>query len=114
MIALSAINHDAHLNYLHPNRMPWEEATNGDELDFLSNALIGAPGEQDKLIAYLGLVPPFVAIKASRERIITIPLTTTLRLSVRVGLQGTTWSSSSPTIQVSLDPKACMTLSRPQ
>ncbi|MFV9076668.1 hypothetical protein ABQ397_10330 [Serratia fonticola] len=47
------INEYAHLNYLHPNRMPWEQAAVGDELDFLSCALVGEAGQEDKAVAYL-------------------------------------------------------------
>jgi len=47
------INQYAHLNYLHPNRMPWEQAANDRELDFLSRALVGEAGQEDKAVAYL-------------------------------------------------------------
>ncbi|CAB3746822.1 diiron oxygenase [Paraburkholderia humisilvae] len=47
------INHDAHLHYLHPNRMRWEHAAGPDELLFLSQALIGDAGQEKKAIAYL-------------------------------------------------------------
>lgn len=47
------INEYAHLNYLHPNRMPWEQAAVGGELDFLSCALVGEAGQEDKAVAYL-------------------------------------------------------------
>lgn len=48
-----AINHDAHLNYLHPNRMPWDQAATSRELDFLSRALVGEAGQENKAVAYL-------------------------------------------------------------
>lgn len=47
------INQYAHLNYLHPNRMPWERAAELDELDFLSRVLVGKAGEERKAVAYL-------------------------------------------------------------
>jgi hypothetical protein len=47
------INQNAHLNYLHPNRMPWQHAAVPEELDFLSRVLIGKAGEERKAIAYL-------------------------------------------------------------
>lgn len=53
MNELSSINRSAHLHYLHPNRMPWNEAASDLELDFLSRSLIGRPNEEDKAVAYL-------------------------------------------------------------
>ena len=53
MNQLKNINQYAHLNYLHPNRMPWEQAATDSELDFLSRALIGETGQVEKAIAYL-------------------------------------------------------------
>ena len=47
------INQYAHLNYLHPNRMPWERAATDSELDFLSRALVGVAGQEKKAVAYL-------------------------------------------------------------
>ncbi|VEA66781.1 Uncharacterised protein [Serratia plymuthica] len=47
------VNQYAHLNYLHPNRMPWEQAATDSELDFLSRALVGEAGQEKKAIAYL-------------------------------------------------------------
>lgn len=53
MTDFKSINQHAHLNYLHPNRMPWEQAANDRELDFLSRALVGEAGQEDKAVAYL-------------------------------------------------------------
>lgn len=53
MIDFKAINQHAHLNNLHPNCMPWEQAATDRELDFLSRALVGERGQEDKAVAYL-------------------------------------------------------------
>ncbi|AUQ25154.1 hypothetical protein [Dickeya zeae] len=53
MDAFKSINQYAHLNNLHPNRMPWEEAATDKELAFLSWALVGQHEQQPKAIAYL-------------------------------------------------------------
>ncbi|URQ61628.1 hypothetical protein LQ939_04720 [Pantoea alhagi] len=53
MINFKTINHAAHLNYLHPNRMTWEQAATDRELDFLSRALVGEAGQENKAVAYL-------------------------------------------------------------
>lgn len=53
MTDFKSINQYAHLNYLHPNRMPWEQAASDRELDFLSRALVGEAGQEDKAVAYL-------------------------------------------------------------
>lgn len=50
---LKIINELAHINYLHPNRMEWAGARTDDELRFLSNALVGEAGQEDKAVAYL-------------------------------------------------------------
>lgn len=47
------INKNSHINYLHPNRMAWENASTDKELDFLSKSLIGESHQEDKVIAYL-------------------------------------------------------------
>ncbi len=47
------VNQYSHINYLHPNRMEWENANTDKELDFLSKSLVGADGQQDKAVAYL-------------------------------------------------------------
>ncbi|MDO4907940.1 hypothetical protein [Neisseria sp.] len=53
MNSFKEINQYAHLNYLHPNRMPWEDAATESELDFLSRALVGEAGQEKKAVAYL-------------------------------------------------------------
>lgn len=53
MTDFKSINHYAHLNNLHPNRMPWEQAATDRELDFLSRALVGEAGQENKAVAYL-------------------------------------------------------------
>ncbi|EFE95267.1 diiron oxygenase [Serratia odorifera] len=53
MTHFKQINQYAHLNYLHPNRMPWEQAATDRELDFLSRALVGEAGQEQKAVAYL-------------------------------------------------------------
>ncbi|MDO4641053.1 MAG: diiron oxygenase [Neisseria sp.] len=53
MNSIKQINKYAHLNYLHPNRMPWEEAATDGELDFLSRVILGQSGQEEKAIAYL-------------------------------------------------------------
>lgn len=50
MNSFKEINQYAHLNYLHPNRMPWEDAATESELDFLSRALVGEAGQEKKLL----------------------------------------------------------------
>jgi len=53
MNRVDEINRYAHINYLHPNRLPWEQARSDEELDFLSRALVGTAGEEEKVTAYL-------------------------------------------------------------
>jgi len=53
MNGLAGINLEAHLHYLHPNRMPWDNCATEQELDFLSRSLVGSPGQEEKTIAYL-------------------------------------------------------------
>lgn len=53
MSTLTAINQEAHIHYLHPNRLPWHEVGGAEELDFLSRSLVGAPGQENKAVAYL-------------------------------------------------------------
>ncbi|MBU2721450.1 hypothetical protein HF563_19270 [Acidithiobacillus ferridurans] len=53
MSTLAAVNQDAHIHYLHPNRLPWHEVGGDEERDFLSRSLIGAPGQETKAVAYL-------------------------------------------------------------
>ncbi|WP_297479075.1 hypothetical protein [Ferrovum sp.] len=53
MSTLATVNRDAHIHYLHPNRLPWREAVDDEERDFLSRALVGAQGQEAKAVAYL-------------------------------------------------------------
>ncbi|MBN2975002.1 diiron oxygenase [Pseudomonas sp. MAFF 301381] len=53
MNALKNINELAHINYLHPNRMEWTAARTDVELQFLSTALVGEAGQEEKAVAYL-------------------------------------------------------------
>lgn len=47
------VNKYSHINYLHPNRMEWENAGSDKELEFLSLSLVGEDGQQEKAVAYL-------------------------------------------------------------
>lgn len=53
MSTLAEINQEAHIHYLHPNRLPWREVGSAEELDFLSRSLVGTPGQEAKAVAYL-------------------------------------------------------------
>ena len=53
MSILAEVNRDAHIHYLHPNRLSWNKAVDDEELDFLSRSLIGALVQEAKAVAYL-------------------------------------------------------------
>jgi rubrerythrin len=47
------INHQAHHQFLHPNKMPWQHVRAEQELDFIASSLCGHRDDHDKAVAYL-------------------------------------------------------------
>jgi hypothetical protein len=50
---LLEINRQAHHNFLHPNKMPWDQVRTERELDFIAESLSGHRDDRDKAVAYL-------------------------------------------------------------
>jgi hypothetical protein len=47
------INRQAHHQFLHPNKMPWEHVRDEEELDFIATSLCGHRDDHDKAVGYL-------------------------------------------------------------
>jgi len=53
MLLLSDINLNAHRQFLHPNKISFDGLRAAEELEFLSTALVGRKGQEEKACAYI-------------------------------------------------------------